>query len=112
MQEGGEENWNAAQVSWRYAAHQQIATGSSVLARAAVFLRSVFLLLALRFLFGIFLLRRILRETHSHGTESEGQSEHQRHQFLHRAVLLWIRRLLLVWGYDSEPHMKGLLTHN
>ena len=27
---------------------------------------------------------------HANGTESEGGSGHQRHQFLHLAVLLWI----------------------
>src|ERR1017187_9464321 len=99
-----QEDWNqrrekggtglAAQAAWHYAASQQI-----WLVEAGLLLISFRALRddlgalgidglgALRYDLGALLLGCTI---HGNSTESEGSSGHQRHQFLHLAVLLWI----------------------
>jgi hypothetical protein len=82
----GKEELDAAQAAWRCAASQQIWLVEAGLLLGAL-LRGLGALLG-RGLGGL-RLGGILR-VHGYGTESEGDSGHQRHQFLHLAVLLWI----------------------
>ena len=65
------------------------------------------------FLRGVFLLWGILGENNGHGRESERHAEHQSHQFFHCCSSPWrLTNLPVVWAYDTQPHMKRLLTSN